>query len=60
MKNILKEMRKKGKKKEEENKKPRREMNYSMTNYCTAIFGSQKPLRATDWTCKNGMWVTSV
>lgn len=23
-----------------------------MTHYCTAIFGSQKPLGTTEWTCR--------
>lgn len=27
-------------------------MSYSMTHYCTAIFGSQQPLGTTSWTCK--------
>lgn len=26
-------------------------ISYSMTHYCTAIFGSQKPLATVDWTC---------
>lgn len=41
MKNVLEEMRKKIKNKKQE-------MSYSMTHYCTAIFGSQKPLGKTD------------
>lgn len=44
-KNVLEEMRKKNKK--NLNKK----MSHSMTHYCTAIFGSQKPLGTADWTC---------
>lgn len=32
------------------------DMSYSMTHYLTAIFGSQKPLGTTDWTCNLVNW----